>query len=58
MKASFVVSLLIRKSKKPHTTTKDLILPGAKAVVSAMIGEEAANTLNKIAALSNTQMIQ
>ncbi|KAL4136257.1 hypothetical protein QTP88_007808 [Uroleucon formosanum] len=54
VKASFIVSLLIGKSGKPHTIAEDLILPAAKAMVSAMIGEEAANSLNKIALSNDT----
>jgi len=45
VKASFVVSLLIVKSGKPHTIAEALILHAAKA----MIDEETANSLNKIA---------
>jgi len=54
VKASFIVSLLIGKSGKPHTIAEDLILPAAKAMVSTMIGEEAANSLNKIALSNDT----
>jgi len=45
VKASVVVSLLVEKSGKPHTIAEALILHAAKA----MIGEETANKLNKIA---------
>jgi len=50
VKASFAVFLLVRKSRKPHTTIAGyLILPGTTvAMVSAMVGEEAVNSLNKI----------
>jgi len=51
VKASFVVSLLIGKS---HTIAEDLIFPAAKAMVSEMIGEEAANSLNKITLSNDT----
>ncbi|VVC34520.1 Hypothetical protein CINCED_3A007729 [Cinara cedri] len=47
-------SLLIGKSGKPHTIAEDLILPAVKAMVSAMIGEEATNSFNKIALSNDT----
>ena len=36
VEASYRVSLLIAKTKKPHTIGEDLILPNAKEMVSLM----------------------
>jgi hypothetical protein len=44
--------MLISKAGKPHTIAEELILPAAKAMVGAMVGEEAAKDLN-LMALSN-----
>jgi hypothetical protein len=40
VKASYEVSMLIAKAGKPHTIAEELILPAAKAMVSAMVGEK------------------
>jgi predicted CoA-binding protein len=52
VKASYEVSMLIVKAGKPHTIAEELILPAAKAMVSAMVGQKAAKNLNLVA-LSN-----
>jgi hypothetical protein len=44
--------MLIATAGKPHTIAEELILPAAKAMVSAMVGEKAAKDLNFVA-LSN-----
>jgi hypothetical protein len=38
--------MLIATAGKPHTVAEELILPAAKAMVSAMVGEKAAKDLN------------
>ena len=48
MEASYRVSLLIAKTKKPHTIGEDLILPSAKEMVSLMIGQDAAKKMSLI----------
>jgi predicted CoA-binding protein len=54
VKASYEVSMLIAKAEKPHTTAEELILPAAKATVSAMVGEKAAKDLNLVALSNDT----
>jgi hypothetical protein len=55
MKASYEVSMLIAKAGKPHTVAEELILPAAKAMVSAMVGEKAAKDLNLVALSNDTE---
>jgi predicted CoA-binding protein len=52
VKASYEVSMLIAKAGKHHTIAEELILPAAKAMVSAMVGKKPAKDLNLVA-LSN-----
>jgi hypothetical protein len=40
VKASYEASMLIAKAGKPHIIAEELILPAAKAMVSAMVGEK------------------
>ncbi|XP_072399546.1 zinc finger BED domain-containing protein 5-like [Diabrotica undecimpunctata] len=47
------VSILVAKSGKPHTIAEELILPCAKIMVFAMLGEKASKELDVIS-LSNT----
>ena len=54
MRASFEVSQLIAKTEKPHTIAKELILPAAKIMVSALINEKAANDLSLIPLSNDT----
>ncbi|CAG9814705.1 unnamed protein product [Phaedon cochleariae] len=51
--ASYQVSLLVAKSGEPHTIAEELILPCAKIMVSAMLGDKASKELNVIS-LSNS----
>lgn len=52
--ASYQVSLLIAKKGKPHTIAEELILPCAKVMVSAMLGEKASKELDIISLSNNT----
>lgn len=52
--ASFAAFSFIEKSGKLHTIAEDLILLTVKDIVSAMIGKEAANSLNKISLSNDT----
>jgi predicted CoA-binding protein len=53
MKASYEVSMFIAKAGKPHTVAEELILPAAKAMVSAMVGEKAVKDLNLLELSNN-----
>jgi hypothetical protein len=55
MKASYEVSMLIAKAGKTHTIAEELILPAAKAMVSAVVGEKAAKDLNLVALSNDTE---
>jgi hypothetical protein len=54
VKASFEVSMLIAKAGKPHTIAEELILPAAKDMFIAMVGEKAAKDLNLVALSNDT----
>ncbi|KAJ1137675.1 hypothetical protein NDU88_004073 [Pleurodeles waltl] len=54
LKASYEVSMLIAKAGKPHTIAEELIVPAAKAMVSAMVGEKAAKDLDLVPLSNNT----
>ena len=41
VEASYIVSLRIAKSKKPHTIGEELVLPCTKDIVHLMIGADA-----------------
>jgi hypothetical protein len=46
--------MLTAKAGKPHAIAEELILPAAKAMVSAMVGEKAAKDLNFVALSNDT----
>ncbi|KAJ1186107.1 hypothetical protein NDU88_002891 [Pleurodeles waltl] len=48
LKASYEVLMLIAKAGKPHSIVDELIVPAAKAMVSAKVGEKAANDLDLV----------
>jgi hypothetical protein len=48
------MSMLIAKAEKPHTIAEELILPAAKAMFSAMVGEKAAKDLNLVTLANDT----
>ncbi|XP_025407292.1 zinc finger BED domain-containing protein 5-like [Sipha flava] len=52
--ASYQVPLLVAKSGKPHTIVEELILPAAKIMVSAMLGDKASNELSTVSLSNNT----
>ena len=54
LEASYRVSLLIAKAKKPHTIGEELIMPCAKEMVSLMIGEDMVSKLGIVPLLNNT----
>ncbi|CAH1102132.1 unnamed protein product [Psylliodes chrysocephalus] len=54
LQASFEVSFLIAKNKKPHNIGETLILPAAMKIVSIMQGEKYANVLKTIPLSSDT----
>ena len=41
MTASYEITLLVAKNKKPHTIAEELIMPAAKVLVKHVIGDEA-----------------
>ena len=54
LEASYRVSLLIAKAKKPHTIGEELIMPCAKEMVSLMIGEDMVSKLGIVPPSNNT----
>jgi phenylalanyl-tRNA synthetase alpha subunit len=54
VKASYKLSTLVTKAGTPHTIAEELILPSAKAMVSAMVREKAAKILNLVALSNDT----
>ena len=54
LKASYHVAELVAKSKKSHTVVEQLILPACKAIVTEMLGPEAAKEIAKVPFSDNT----
>ena len=54
VEATFVVSLRIAKTKKPHTIAEQLILPCAKDINRILIGKEAESKPNVLSLSDNT----
>ena len=54
VEASYVVSLRIAKSKKPHTIGEELLLPCTKDIVRLMIGADAVKKLSSLSFSDNT----
>lgn len=52
--ASYAVSLLVAKSKKPHSIAEELILPAATVMAEIMIDKKAADALKKVPLSNNT----
>ena len=48
LKASYLVSLRIAQTGKPHTIGESLILPAAKDIVSSILGQNAAKKLDVV----------
>ena len=53
VEASYVVSLRIAKSKKPHTIGEELVLPCTKNIVRLMIGADAVKKLSSLSISDN-----
>jgi hypothetical protein len=47
--------MLLAKAGKRHTIAEELILPAAKAMVGAMVGQKAAKDLNLVALSKDTE---
>ena len=54
LQASYAVSMLVAKSKKPHSIVEELILPAAVAMAEIMIDKKAADELKKVPLSNNT----
>ncbi|CAL9683639.1 unnamed protein product [Knipowitschia caucasica] len=54
LEASYAVSLLVAKSKKPHTIVEQLILPAATALAEKMIDKRAADAFKTVPLSNNT----
>ncbi|XP_074039499.1 zinc finger BED domain-containing protein 5-like [Leptinotarsa decemlineata] len=54
VKASYLASYRIAKKGKPHTIGETLLLPVAKDMVEAVLGEKAANEIEKIPLSNDT----
>ncbi|KAI4832963.1 hypothetical protein KUCAC02_015897 [Chaenocephalus aceratus] len=54
LEASYAVSLLVAKSKKPHSIVEELILPAATALAEMMMDKKAAEALKKVPLSNNT----
>ena len=52
--ASYEVSLLVAKNKKPYTIAEELIMPAAKVLEEHVIGNEAVSKLNGVSVSNNT----
>lgn len=52
--ASYAVSLLVAKSKKPHSIVEELILPAATVMAIIMIDKKAADALKKVSLSNNS----
>lgn len=54
LKASYLASYRIAKEGKPHTIGETLLLPAAKDMVQAVLGEKAAKEIQKVPLSNNT----
>lgn len=54
LEASYAVSLLVAKSKKPFTVAEELILPAAVILAETMIDKKAADALKTVPLSNNT----
>ena len=52
--ASYEISHLIAKVKKPHTIDENLIAPCAEVIVKRMLGEDAAKKIRQVSLSSTT----
>lgn len=54
LEASYLVSLRIAQTGKPHTIGESLILPAAKDIVTCLLGQNAAKKLDNVPLSDNT----
>lgn len=54
LEASYAVSLLVAKSKKPHSIVEELILPAATVMAEIMIDKKAVDALKRVPLSNNT----
>lgn len=54
MKMMRKLRMLLAKEGKPRTIAEELILPAAKVIVSAMVGEKVAEVLNLVTLSNDT----
>lgn len=54
LEASFIVSQLIAKHKKPHTIAESLVVPCCREIVRIMLGENAEKEIQKVPLSDNT----
>ena len=52
--ASYEVSLLVARNKKPHTIAEELVMPAAKVLAKHVIGDKAVSKLNSVSVSNNT----
>ena len=52
--ASYEITLIMTKNKKPHTIAEELIMLAAKVLVKHVIGDEAMSNLNSDSLSNNT----
>ena len=54
LQASYVVSLLVAKAKKPFTIVEELLLPAAKVLAETMLDKTAADKFNAVPLSNDT----
>ena len=52
--ASYEITLIVAKNKKPHTIAEELFMPAAKVLVKHVISDEAVLNLNSVSLSNNT----
>ena len=54
LQASYAVSLLVAKAKKPFTIVEELLLPAAKVLAETMLDKTAADKFNAVPLSNDT----